>query len=151
VSVLYDLLNQVGLDARLEPVAQSEVDLVAAQLEQVKSGDVLIWDRGFTGFVLRAQVLARGAHFIGRCSTGSYAAVQELFRINRADSYHALKEQIVDLLWSKRPLDKGLLRFQRWMLANPVSVRPDRTPPPRKKPSAFRSYHYQRHLKKTVF
>ena len=285
LSVLYDLLNQVGLDARLGPVAQSEVDLVAAQLEHVQPGDVLVWDRGFTGFVLMAQTRARGAHFIGRCSTGSYAAVQELFRVNRAgrskivkivadrehwtrlrqlqlptelivrlvslrlptgelevlitslldesryptrefsevyswrwnhetyhlmlkgrldlenwtghtleavrqdlqaavlvsnletllsqeaqeqltagddqrqypaqvnraDSYHALKEQMIDLLWSRRRLGKALLRIQQWMRANPVSVRPDRPPPPRRKPSASRSYHYQRHLKKTVF
>jgi hypothetical protein len=285
LSVLYDLLNQVGLDARLEPVTQSEVDLVTAQLEHVQAGDVLIWDRGFTGFVLMAQTRARGADFIGRCSTGSFAAAQELFRINRAgrsksvklvaasehrarlkelklptelvvrfvslrlpngelevlvtslldesayptqeflevynwrwnhetyhlmlkgrldlenwtgqteeavrqdvqaavlvsnletllsqeaqeqltagdhqrqypaqvnraDSYHALKEQIIDLLWHRRPLDKALLRIQRWMQANPVSVRSGRTPPPRRKLSAFRSYHYQRHLKKTVF
>lgn len=285
LSVLYDLLNQVGLDARLEPVSQSEVDLVAAQLVHVKAGDVLVWDRGFTGFVLMAQTRACGAHFIGRCSSGSYAGAQELFRINRAgrskvlkllaaaehrtrlkqlqlpsellvrfvslrlpngelevlvtslldesayptgeflevynwrwnhetyhlmlkgrldlenwtghteeavrqdvqaavmvsnletllsqqaqeqltagdhqrqypaqvnraDGYHALKEQIIDLLWSRRPLDKTLLRIQRWMQANPVSVRPGRPPPPRRKPSVFRSYHYQRHLKKTVF
>jgi Transposase DDE domain len=285
LSVLYDLLNQVGLDARVEPVAQGEVDLLAAQLEHVQPHDVLIWDRGFTGFVLMAQTRARGAHFIGRCSAGSFAAAQDLFRanragrsktvklvaakehrsrlkelqlptelivrfvslrlpggelevlvtslldesryptgeflpvydwrwnhetyhlmlkgrldlenwsglteeavrqdvqaavlvsnlesllsqepqeqltagdserehpaqVNRADSYHALKEQILDLLWSKRPWERTVQRIQRWMQANPVSVRPDRDPPPRKPQSMHRSYHYQRNLKKTVF
>jgi Transposase DDE domain len=284
LSVVYDLLNHVGLDARVEPVEQSEVELLIAQLEQVQAGDVLIWDRGFTGFPLMAQVLARGAHFIGRCSTGSFAAAQELFRmnragrsrivkliassahrsqlqklglptelivrfvslrlpsgelevlvtslldeslyptqdflqvydwrwnhetyhlmlkgrldlenwtglteeavhqdvqaavlvsnietllsqepqeqltagdpqrdypaqVNRANSYHALKEQILDLLWSKRPLQKGLARIQRWMLHAPVSIRPDRDPP--RKPQSFhRSYNFQRNVKKTVF
>jgi hypothetical protein len=284
LSVLYDLLNQLGLDARLEPVATSEVDLAVAQLEHVQSGDVLIWDRGFTGFVLMARVWARGAHFVGRCSQGSFAAAQELFRqnragrsrrvkliaprnqkvslveaglppelvvrfvsvrlstgelevlvtslldeekyptgeflevyhyrwnhetfhqmlkgrldlenwsgwteeavrqdvqaavlvsnletllsqeaqeqlsagdrarrypakVNRAVSYHALKEKMIDLLWSSRPLDKALEQIQRWMRDNPVSVRQDRSPP--RRPQSFhRSYHHQRHVRKTVF
>jgi hypothetical protein len=284
LSVLYDLLNRMGLDARLAPVATSEVDLARAQLEQVEKTDVLIWDRGFTGFVLMAQVLARGAHFVGRCSKSSFAAAQEMFRINRAGrsqvvklvaasdpraqlkqwglpselivrfvsvrlstgelevlvtslldetlyptpefsglyqrrwhhetyhqmlkgrldlenwsgqtveavrqdvqaavlvsnvesvlsqeaqealsahdatrqyaaqvnravSYHALKERMLDLLWSRRPIQKVLEEIQRWMQSNPVSVRPDRSPP-RRKQSFHRSYHYQRNLRKTVF
>lgn len=284
LSVLYDLLNQIGLDARLAPVATSEVDLAAAQLESVEENDVVIWDRGFTGFILMARVLARGAHFVGRCSKSSFAAAQQLFRINRAGrskvvklvaasdqrpelkklglptqlivrfvsvrlptgelevlvtslldetiyptqefselyhrrwnhetyhqmlkgrldlenwsgqtveavrqdvqaavfvsnvesllsqeaqeelsaqdatrqypaqvnravSYHALKERMLDLLWSKRPLQKALEEIQRWMQSNPVSVRPDRSPP--RRPQSFnRSYHYQRNLRKTVF
>ena len=284
LSVLYDLLNHLGLDARLAPVAQGEVDLVAAQLEHVAQNDVLIWDRGFTGFVLMALVLARGAHFVGRCSKGSFAAAQALFRanraghsqrvklvaasqqraqlkqlglpselsvrfvsvrlptgelevlvtsllletlyptqeflavyhwrwqhetyhqllkgrldlenwsgqtveavqqdvqaavfvsnvetllsqpaqealsaadagrqypaqVNRAVSYHALKERMLDLLWSERPVEKVLAEIQRWMQSNPVSVRPNRQVP--RRPQSFhRSYHHQRHLRKTVF
>ena len=84
LSVLYDLLNEVGLDARLEPVRTGEVALAAAQLMHVLAGDVLLWDRGFTGFVLMARVMAEGKHFVGRCSQGSFAAAQELFRTNRA-------------------------------------------------------------------
>jgi hypothetical protein len=284
LSVLYDLLNHLGLDARLAPVAQGEVDLVAAQLGRVEKNDVLIWDRGFTGFVLMAQVMARGAHFVGRCSKSSFAAAQDLFRanraghsqivklvaasaqraeldqlglpseliarfvsvrlptgelevlvtslleerlyptqeflevyhwrwqhetyhqllkgrldlenwsgqtveavrqdvqaalfvsnvesllsqqaqeelsaedagrhypaqVNRAVSYHALKERMLDLLWSERPLEKVLEEMQRWMRSNPVSVRPKRQVP-RRPPSFHRSYHHQRHLRKTVF
>jgi len=284
LSVLYDLLNRLGLDARLAPVATGEVELAAAQLEQVEKNDVLIWDRGFTGFVLMAQALACGAHFIGRCSKSSFAAAQEMFRINRAGrskivklvaasdhraalqqwalplelivrfvsvrlptgelevlvtslldetlypkeeflevyhlrwnhetyhlmlkgrldlenwsgqtveavrqdvqaavlvsnlesllsqeaqeelsaqdagrlypvqvnravSYHALKERMLDLLWSKRPIQTVLEEIQLWMQSNPVSVRPDRSPP-RRKQSFHRSYHFQRNLRKTVF
>jgi hypothetical protein len=284
LSVLYDWLNRRGLDARLSPVATSEVELAAAQLAAVGNDDVLIWDRGFTGFVLMAQVLAPRAHFSGRCSKSSFAAAQELFRINRAGrsqavklvaasdqraglkqlglptelivrfvslrlptgelevlvtslldetvyptseflevyhwrwphetyhqrlkgrldlenwsghtvaavrqdvqaavlvsnlesllsqeaqealraqaagrqypahvnravSYHALKERMLDLLWSQRPIQAVLQEMQRWMQSNPVSVRPDRSPP--RRPQSFhRSYHHQRNLRKTVF
>jgi len=284
LSVLYDLLNRIGLDARLAPVATGEVALAAGQLAQGQKNDVLIWDRGFTGFVLMAQVLAREAHFIGRCSKSSFAAAQEMFRfnragrskvvklvaasdqraalkklglplelivrfvsvrlptgelevlvtslldetlyptqeflevyhfrwhhetyhqmlkgrldlenwsgqtveavlqdvqaavfvsnvesllsqeaqeelsahdsgrqyparVNRAVSYHALKERMLDLLWSQRPIQNVLEEIQLWMQSNPVSVRPDRSPP--RRPQSFhRSYHYQRNLRKTVF
>jgi hypothetical protein len=284
LSVLYDVLNRIGLDARLAALTTSEVDLAAGQLEQAQRNDVLLWDRGFTGFVLMAQVMARGGHFVGRCSKSSFAAAQEMFRINRAGrskivklvaatdqraalkkevlptelivrfvavrlptgelevlvtslleegsyptkeflevyhwrwnhetyhqmlkgrldlenwsgqtveavhqdvqaavfvsnvesvlsqeaqqalsagdaqrqypaqvnravSYHALKERMLDLLWSRRPLQIVLEEIQLWMQRNPVSVRSDRSPP--RRPQSFhRSYHYQRNLRKSVF
>lgn len=285
LSIVYDLLNEIGLDARLEPVSQGEVEMAVAQLSQVQPGDVLIWDRGYTGFMLMAQVRARGAHFVGRCSKGSFAAAQQLFRVNRAghsqqtklwvpkeqraqaqqlglpmeltvrflsvrlpsgelevlvtslleelnyptqeflevyhwrwnqetyhqmlkgrldlenwsgqtleavhqdvqvavlvsnlesllsqevqeqlsagdgqrrypaqvnraNSYHALKELMLKLLWSRQPVEKVIAQIQSWMRNNPVSVRTTRPPPPRRRPSAHRSHHYQRRLKKTVF
>jgi hypothetical protein len=285
LSVLYDLLNGIGLDAALEPVSRSEVEMATAQLVHLQATDVLIWDRGFTGFMLMARVRARGAHFVGRCSKGSFVPAQELFRgnragrsvvttiwlshsqkveaeqlglpmnltvrfmslrlpsgelevlvtslldeaiyptqefwevyhwrwnhetyhqmlkgrldlenwsgqtsqavhqdlqaavlvsnlesllsqqaqeqlsagdsqrlyparVNRAVSYHALKEMMLELLWSQRPVEEAIAEIQRWMRHNPVSVRTSRPPPPRRSPSAYRSYHYQRHLKKTVF
>jgi len=285
LSIVYDLLNGIGLDARLEPVRRSEVEMATAQLSHVEANDVLIWDRGYSGFMLMAQVRARGAHFVGRCSKGSFAAAQQLFRlnragrseltrlwvpkgqqaqaqrlglpseltvrfvsvrlptgelevlvtslleelsypteeflevyhwrwsqetyyqmlkgrldlenwsgqtleavhqdvqvavlvsnlesllsqevqeqlsagqeqrmypaqVNRADSYHALKELMLELLWSRQPVDQVIAEIQSWMRKNPVSVRSTRPPPPRRRLSAYRSYHHQRHLKKSVF
>lgn len=285
LSVLYDLLNQVGVDAVLAPVSTGEVELAIGQLAHVQPGDVMLWDRGFTGFVLMAQVMQREVHFVGRCSTGSFAAAQELFRgdragrsrvvqlrapadqrpvlrelnlptelrvrfvsvrlpdgklevlvtslldagqyptaeflevyhwrwghetyyqllkgrldlenwsgqtleavrqdvqaavlvsnlesllsqeaqetlgatdhqrqhpaqVNRAVSYHALKEHLLDLLWDRqRPVEEVLARLQQWMRSNPVCRRPERHPP-RRPPSFHRSYHFQRHLRKSVF
>ena len=61
-----------------------EVALASQQLEHLRPGDVEINDRGFTGYLYLALVLQRAAHFVGRCSTGSFLAAQELFRLNRA-------------------------------------------------------------------
>lgn len=91
ISVLYDLLNRIGLDGRLEPSTLGEVALARQQLVHLTAGDVLLWDRGFTGFLLMALVRARAAHFVGRCSTGSFAAAQELFRRNRAGRSQRVK------------------------------------------------------------
>jgi hypothetical protein len=84
ISVVYDLLNRVGLDARLEPSSTSEVTLAIAQLAQAAPGDVGITDRGFTGYTYLAWHAKRQLHFVARCSSSSFLAAQELFRKNRA-------------------------------------------------------------------
>lgn len=83
LSVLYDLLNHVGLETRMESLALGEVDMAVEHLGRLQGGDLLIWDRGYTGFILMAQTLARGAHFVGRCSTRSFGPAQQLFADDR--------------------------------------------------------------------
>ena len=84
LSVLYDLLNRLGHDTRLEPSTVGEVALARQQVAHWQPGDVAINDRGFSGYLYFATVGQRGAHFIGRCSTGSLAAAQEMFRRDRS-------------------------------------------------------------------
>lgn len=84
ISVLYDLLNRIGVDARLESSRVGEVSLAIEQALQVPRGEVVINDRGFTGFRYLAEHVQRGVHVVGRCSSGSFAAAQEMFRQNRA-------------------------------------------------------------------
>jgi hypothetical protein len=85
VSVLYDVLNQVGLEARLIGSQVAETELAHQHLAVVQPGDVLLNDRGYTGYRWLAAVTAAGAHFVSRCSRGSFAAVQELFARDEAD------------------------------------------------------------------
>ena len=285
LSVIYDLLNRVGLDARLEPSTVGEVALALQQLEHLQPGDVEINDRGFTGYLYLASVSQRGRHFIGRCSTGSFLAAQELFRLNRANqskvvwlfappdqkaqcqrlglplklrvrfvslrlpsgelevlatslleealypteefltvyhwrwghetfhlmlkgrlelenfsgrtveavrqdvqaavllanlesvlseptqaalsqprtpamqprqvnrsnSYHALKDQVLDLLYRDIPVPIIINQLMKLFKGSPVAVRPNRKVPRRRRPSFHRSYHFQRRVKKTVF
>lgn len=91
LSVVYDLLNRIGLDGRLEKSALGEVVLASQQLEHLAAGDVAIIDRGFTGFVFLARIRQRQAHFIARCSTGSFLAAQEMFRRRRAGQSRRVK------------------------------------------------------------
>jgi hypothetical protein len=83
LSVAYDLLNQIGHDARLQPSTTGEAAMSIEQLEHLQPGDVAITDRGYNGDVYFAMVLKRQAHFVGRCSTGSFRAAQELPGIAR--------------------------------------------------------------------
>jgi hypothetical protein len=285
LSVVYDLLNRIGHDARVEPSTLGEVALAIQQLEHLQPGDIAINDRGFSGYVYFAMVLQRGAHFIGRCSTGSFLAAQEMFRLNRANqskvvwlfappdqkaecrrlglplkmkvrfvslrlptgelevvatslldeagypteefltvyhwrwghetfylmlkgrlevenfsgrtveavgqdvqaavllanlesvlseptqaalteqstpqtqpvqvnrsnSYHALKLQVLNLLYSDIPVRQVIQQLMKLFAGSPVAVRPNRKVPRRRRPSFHRSYHFQRRVKKAVF
>jgi len=71
-------------------------------------------------------------------------------QVNHAVSFHALKSQLIRLLLSSEPISKVVLKLQRLFLDNPVSNRPERVVP-RKKKSAWASYHYQRNTRKAVF
>jgi hypothetical protein len=71
-------------------------------------------------------------------------------QVNHAVSFHALKSQIIPLLLSDEPIPQVLPKLQRLFLDNPVSSRPGRNVP-RQKQSAWRSYHYQRNTRKSVF
>ncbi len=285
LSVLYDVRNRVGWEARLEPSTLGEVALALQQLERLEPGDVAINDRGFTGYLYLARVRQRGAHFIARCSTGSFLAAQQMFRLNRAhhsqvvwlfapadqkaecqrlglplkmavrfvslrlpsgelevlatslldesaypteefltvyhwrwghetfhlmlkgrlelenfsgqtveaveqdvqaalllanlesvlsepaqaalhqqgqpetqprqvnrsNSYHAIKDQVLALLYWDTPVPTVLQKLMKLFAGDPVAVRPNRTVPRRLKPSFHRSYHFQRRVKKAVF
>lgn len=84
VSVLYDLLNQLGLEARLVAATVAETQLAHDHLAHVAPGDVLLNDRGYTGYRWLVAVRAVDAHFVSRCSRGSFAAVQQLFARDEA-------------------------------------------------------------------
>jgi hypothetical protein len=84
ISVVYDLLNRIGLEGRLVSGSVGEVGLAIEQLAQVQENDLVLSDQGFTGFVYLVHIRhRRGAHFVSRCSPGSFATAQELFRRNR--------------------------------------------------------------------
>lgn len=288
LSVVYDVLNRLGHQARVEPSTVGEVPLAIEQIQQLESwqpGDIALNDRGFSGYLYFAEVLRRGLHFIGRCSTGSFLAAQELFRlnranhskvvwlfcppdqkaecgrrglplkikvrfvsvrlptgelevlatslleetdypteeflgvyhrrwghetfhlmlkgrlelenfsgrtveavqqdvqaavllanlesvlsepaqaaldeqrraqtqprkVNRANAYHALKDQVLELLSGEVPVEQVLEKLMKLLAGSPVAVRPERPVPKRRRPSFHRSYHFQRRVKKIVF
>lgn len=71
-------------------------------------------------------------------------------QVNRAVSFHTIKSHMVALILSKEPVPQVIAKLQQLFIGNPVSSRPERKTP-RIKQSAWRSYHYQRNTKKSVF
>lgn len=84
VSALYDVLNQVALEARIMAWRTAETEMAHLHLPAVQAGDVLVTDRGYTGFGWLVAVRAAGAHFVSRCSRGSFAQARLLFTRNEA-------------------------------------------------------------------
>lgn len=284
LSVVYDVLNRLALDARLEAWKQGERAVGIRQLAAPGADDVVVTDRGYASYEWFAQVMGRQQHFICRCARGTFAVSERLFerdeagvsvtvsvgppngqveavrraglpesltvrwvtvrlssgelevlatslldeprypsacfeqaygyrwgeetfygllkgrldlenfsgrsvesvqqdvhamillsnlesvvtrsaqarldraskrgrqpmQVNRAVSFHALKSHLLELLASTLPTLEVLKRLEELFLGNPVSVRPGRKRPRRKR-SAWRSYHYQRTRRKIVF
>jgi hypothetical protein len=84
ISVLYDVLNHLGWDARLEPHTVAETQLAHDHLAHAKPGDLILCDRGYAGLFWFISLRALGMEFVVRCSQGSFKPVQELFGRNEA-------------------------------------------------------------------
>ena len=57
--MLYDVLNRIGLDARMEPSTVGEIDLACDHLVHLVKWDVSLVDRGFAGYGLLARARPR--------------------------------------------------------------------------------------------
>jgi hypothetical protein len=84
LSVLYDVLNHIGIEARVGHYTQGEVALAGEHCGALRRGDIVLADRGYAGYLLLAQIVGRGAHFIIRCQKQSFEAVQRLYEADEA-------------------------------------------------------------------
>lgn len=76
-SMLYDVLNQVTIDAQIAPYASSEIDLLMKHLEKVNEGDLLLLDRGYPSFGLLFLLKARNIEFCVRLKDNWWLRVKE--------------------------------------------------------------------------
>ena len=93
-SVYFDVLNRLGLEARLEPGRASERQLAALHRGAWRAGDVVLTDRGYCGLEWFAQVrAAAGVDFVCRVPRRCWVASNVLFEEDRAGA-----DQCVQLL-----------------------------------------------------
>lgn len=76
-SMLYDVLNQITIDAQIAPYASSERDLLEAHLDKVKTGDLLLLDRGYPCFWLLFLLKAKGVEFCVRLKDDWWLKVKD--------------------------------------------------------------------------
>jgi len=76
-SVLYDVLNQVTIDAQIAPYSESEGDLLSMHMDKIKQGDLLLLDRGYPCFWLLFMLKARGIEFCVRLKDNWWLKVKE--------------------------------------------------------------------------
>lgn len=76
-SMLYDVLNQVTIDAQIAPYASSERDLLTQHLPKVNPGDLLLLDRGYPSLSLLFMLKARGIEFCIRMKDNWWTEVRK--------------------------------------------------------------------------
>lgn len=82
-SMLYDVLNQITLDAHLAPYKSinskksSEGALLEKHMSKLKPGDLLLLDRGYPSFVLFFLLMAQNIEFCVRMKGSWWTAVRD--------------------------------------------------------------------------
>jgi hypothetical protein len=84
-SVLYDVLNGIAVDARLEHIKTYEGDVANQHLSEVREGDLVIYDRGYCAFQTMAQMAQTKAGFLIRCHGNSFSIVNKMLRGEGSD------------------------------------------------------------------
>lgn len=85
LSGVYDVLNELMVDARLERWEVGERALAEEQLEQMAEEDMLfVYDRGYACYRLFAWHVKRKRPFVCRCAKGTFEIANRLFKENIA-------------------------------------------------------------------
>lgn len=85
ISMLYDVLNHITIDAEIAPYSESERDLLMLHLDKVKKGDLLLLDRGYPCFWLLFLLGARGIEFCVRLKENWWLQVKEFTESKEAE------------------------------------------------------------------
>jgi hypothetical protein len=85
-SVLYDVLNRVGVDAVLGKADAYEVDLAVGHLVHTRSGDLLIMDRNYPSYRMLAELTQHERDFVIRCSAATFAPARRMLKGEGPDS-----------------------------------------------------------------
>lgn len=113
ISQMFDVLNQLTLDAIIGPKSIGERELAAEHFAHLRSGDLVLLDRGYPAFWLFALVRRKNAHFCARMKVNGWKVTKRF-----VDS--GLNEQIVSLQpGTTAKQDCG----KRNLSANPITIR----------------------------
>jgi len=85
LSQLFDVLNKVTLDAQLSPLNIGERELAFKHLMQTEDNDLIIYDRGYPGFLTYAMHRAFNRNFIIRVSVDFCTEVSEFLAQDETD------------------------------------------------------------------
>ncbi len=77
ISLLYDPLNCITIDAQICPYSTSEYDMAYEHLSKVKKGDLLIFDRLYASKGLMWSIKNKGADFLFRMKDDWWNVVKE--------------------------------------------------------------------------
>ena len=115
-SQLYDVLNQVTLHARLDPMALGERPQAISHLQQAQAGDLILYDRGYPAFYLFAQHREQGVDFCARSPWNHYNETRDFWLSGKQAQVVTInpspeaKQQCADAGLPQTPLTVRLIR-----------------------------------------
>ncbi len=90
VSQLFDPLNRVKIDARIDPECVGERDMVAFHCLKMVPGNLFLLDRGYPAYWLFNLTLAQGADFCARIQTRRWKVVRKFYNSGGKKRFLAL-------------------------------------------------------------
>lgn len=120
-SQMFDVLNQITVDAYIGPKSEGEREGAFGHLAQVSSDDLLLLDRGYPAFWLFAAILQKQAHFCARIKLSHNSETQRFIQSGDREQLITLKPtyQATQVCKSKQlPTDPLSLRLVRVDLDN---------------------------------
>lgn len=79
ISVAYDVLENIAIDAVIIPQSTGEIDPAINHLEHAKQNDLFIYDRGYLSYELMSECLKANVNFLIRCPRKKYKEIDAMF------------------------------------------------------------------------
>jgi hypothetical protein len=95
ISQMFDVLNDVTLDAVIVPKAFGERDLAAEHFDHLDCGDLVLLDRGYPAFWLFALILSKNAHFCARMKISGWNIVKDFISTGLAEQIVVLQPNYI--------------------------------------------------------
>lgn len=100
ISLLYDVLNQITLDAEIDKFETGEIDLLKNHISSINKGDLLLLDRGYPCFWLLFLLKAKGIDFCVRLKDNWWKEVNQFVKEDQDEkiAYFSLPKKDKDKL-----------------------------------------------------
>lgn len=124
-SVYYDVLNNLCLDASINPTKTSERACITKHLKIAQSNDLSLLDRGYNAFWVYAQYLAKKQAFCMRAQVGNNLLAKAFVKSGKAEAVVTFKPNVkaVETCHKKGLSSKPIkLRLVRVDLSSEVEV-----------------------------
>jgi hypothetical protein len=87
VSVLYDVIAKLPVDAMIGPYASDEREHLCELLASTRDDDIIVLDRGYPSYVVIDLLIEHGLDFLMRVpASGSFTAVEEFVQSGRDEA-----------------------------------------------------------------
>jgi hypothetical protein len=118
VSQMFDPLNKITVDARIEPKAIGERELAAFHCINMVPGDLILLDRGYPAHWLFNLILAQGADFCARIQRKRWKIVRQFYNSGKREkiislpSFPTSRKQCEKMGLDLKPLKLRLIRVE---------------------------------------